>query len=483
MSFGDCMVLLGATVGLGGLVGIGEVLQRMGVDESHTRRVVHAGVGLFVAATPFFFSSPTPVYFLSVFFMGMNGLAKIRHWWPSIHAARPESWGTVTMPMAAILGLAATWSVSPDRVFVFQLAFLILAIGDPVASWVGQYWGERVLLFHASLWGSGTFFCLAGGLSVLGLVGGAGWAFERTIGAALLIAGAGTATEMIGGRGWDNLFVVLAVILVLIPLQATPEATQNLFLASAVGLGFGGAAYVSRTLTPSGAVAGGLFAASLVGFGGWVWALPGFVFFGLSSALSVVGASENDDLHNEQSRRTLTQVFANGGVAWGLLAVFVVLPAEASGGQAACYVGFLGALAAAAADTWATEVGTHFVETPRSLRTGKKVPQGTSGAVSIPGTGAAVLGAASVAGAAWMVGGGMGGVPVGQILVAGLVGMGIDSLTGATLQARFRDPDTGDERERPVPPNAILVRGWQGIDNDVVNVICTGAGAITALLL
>ena len=53
----------------------------------------------------------------------------------------------------------------------------------------------------------------------------------------------------------------------------------------------------------------------------------------------------------------------------------------------------LGTLAAATADTWATEVGTLAGGTPRSIRTLRPVPAGTSGGVSVVGTLASVLGA------------------------------------------------------------------------------------------
>lgn len=478
-------MLLGAGGGLAALVGVGEGLRQLGVEQVQTRRLVHAGVGLFVAATPLLFSSPLPVYVLAGLFVGGNGYAKSRHWWPGIHAARPESWGTVTMPLAAIIGMAATWSVSPDRILIFQVAFLIVAVSDPLASWVGQRWGRRTLLPNATLRGSGTFLvtavCVSGGFLLLRAEG----PLDRVARTALLLGGIATAVEMIGQRGWDNLFVVLAVVLVMTPLQADPSAATELFYAAGAGGAFGGLAYWTRTLTPTGAVGGGLFAASLVGIGGWTWALPAFVFFGGSSGLSVLRRTDaaGERRETEQSGRSLVQVLANGGVAWGLLALHEVVPAEASEVRAVCYVGFLGALAAAAADTWATEIGTRVAAPSWSLRTGEPVVAGTSGAVSVPGTAAAVLGAGSVAGTALLLGNGPTVLVAGKVIVAGVVGMGADSLAGATIQVRFRPPDAETTTERPLEEGATLVRGWRGMNNDAVNLLCTGAGAVSAMLL
>jgi uncharacterized protein (TIGR00297 family) len=232
-------------------------------------------------------------------------------------------------------------------------------------------------------------------------------------------------------------------------------------------------------------VAGGLFAFSLIGIGGWAWALPGFVFFVLSSALSLVGGTSAADEEREQGPRTLRQVVANGGVAWGLLATSGVLAGSPLLVEA-CYFGFLGALAAAAADTWATEIGVRGAGTPWSLRTGEPVPAGQSGAVSLGGTAAAAMGAVSVSAAALLGGGDP--VPItGRMFVgivgAGLVGMLTDSVAGAFLQARYRDPATGRLVEHPPTPDDAPVEGWRWVDNEAVNLLGTTAGALAALLL
>jgi uncharacterized membrane protein len=55
---------------------------------------------------------------------------------------------------------------------------------------------------------------------------------------------------------------------------------------------------------------------------------------------------------------------------------------------------------------------------------------------------------------------------------------------GATLQARYRDPRTGLDTEKPATDGAAhrLVRGWAWLNNDRVNLVCTGVGAALALL-
>lgn len=261
-------------------------------------------------------------------------------------------------------------------------------------------------------------------------------------------------------------------------------AVQRLALGVATGVAFGWAAWRARFLTGAGAVAGGGLAASIVGLGGPAWAVPSFVFFLSSSLLSRLGRARKaaaERLQMKSSVRDSGQVMANGGVAWGFVLLHAVCPSRL------WHAGFLGAFAAAAADTWATEVGTLSRRPPRHLLTGRPAQRGASGAVSLVGTLAAVGGALSVAVAA-------GGVLPGRradraslmvsVALAGVAGAFADSLLGATVQASYRNPRTGGRTERPADegrPND-LVRGWEWVTNDTVNAACTATGAALAML-
>lgn len=481
----DWIALGAAFLGLGGLVGLGELLRRRDWRPTTTRRLVHAGVGLFVVATPGVFATPGPVYLLAAAFVFINAGAKSRRWWHSLHAARPNSWGTVAMPLALLPALAATWSVSPDRILVLQVAFLVLAIADPLASWAGEAIGRREWVPGATVTGSAVFFSASLVLTGAPLLAGTPWPLGSAAAAGALAALVATAVEAIGRRGGDNVFVVLGIILVLVPLQDGAAALAVLTLAAGAGVGFGVATYAGGALDARGAVGGGLFAASLLGLGGWAWALPGFVFFVLSSALSLLGGPEAAGSEGGDGR-TLRQVLANGGVAWAFLGVFALAAAQRGAPSSIWYAGFLGALAAAAADTWATEVGGRVASRPWSLRACTRVPAGTSGAVSLAGTAAAAVGAGTVAAAAVLAGGSIGTSAAGTTVigvVAGLVGMTADSLAGAILQARYRDPDTGRIIERPPHQASVPVQGWRGVDNEAVNLLGTTVGALVAIVL
>ena len=170
-----------------------------------------------------------------------------------------------------------------------------------------------------------------------------------------------------------------------------------------------------------------------------------------------------------EGRRDAGQVLANGGAA----AACLLLPLV---GFPQGFLLFLAALAAANADTWATEIGSALGGQPYDIRTGQKAPAGTSGAVSLPGTAAALAGAALL--------GAFAGSTIGGAVVAasGFAGALADSLLGATVQAQWRDPLEGSrwtERPQAYPPE----RGWRQLGNDGVNLLCTLVAAGGAALL
>ncbi len=227
------------------------------------------------------------------------------------------------------------------------------------------------------------------------------------------------------------------------------------------------AAYRARALTRSGAFAAWGIGAVVFGVGGWSAAGALLTFFGTSTALSRWRKKRKDALGYEKGgRRDAGQVLANGGVAAAclLLTLFGVTHGT---------LPFLSALAAANADTWATEIGSALGGQPFDLRTGRKASAGESGAVSLPGTAAALGGAA-------LLGLFAGGWAAGVIVtLAGFFGALLDSLLGAAVQAQWHDPlnpARWTERPQPSPPE----RGWRWLGNDWVNVCCTLAAAALA---
>ncbi len=245
-------------------------------------------------------------------------------------------------------------------------------------------------------------------------------------------------------------------------------------------------------LSPSGALAATLVGGLIFGLGGLSWAALLLAFFISSSLLSRLFSRRKAALSekfSKGSRRDWGQVLANGGLGALLAVGWAALP-----GQAWIWVAYAGALAAVNADTWATELGVLSRGLPRLITSGRAVERGASGAVSLPGTLAALAGAALVAAIAALF------LPVGQVaslpyrfgfflavLLSGLAGAVFDSLLGATVQAIYRCPACQKETERHprhlCGTETVQVRGWRWLNNDLVNFACSLAGALLSTAL
>ena len=200
-----------------------------------------------------------------------------------------------------------------------------------------------------------------------------------------------------------------------------------------------------------------------------------------STALSRFGAGakarRTDGVVAKGGRRDAVQVLANGG-AFAVAAAGALVHSHALWAAVGA-----GALAAATADTWATEIGTLRGAPPRSILTGRPVPTGTSGGVSLAGSLAAVAGAAFVAALARLL---ALPAPAAAVVAGGVAGALADSLLGATLQARRRCPRCGLGTERIVHgcgTGTVEAGGLTWMDNDVVNLLATIVGASVAALL
>jgi uncharacterized protein (TIGR00297 family) len=268
----------------------------------------------------------------------------------------------------------------------------------------------------------------------------------------------------------------------LLEIISTQQLLLGFGLAAAISI-FGG---LAKSLSFSGMLAAFFVGGLVFGFGGLPWAVLLLAFFISSSLLSKMFSSRKKDLaekFDKSSRRDWGQVFANGGPAAFLALTHVLFPAEVWP-----WLAFAGALATVNADTWATEIGVLSATPPRMLTTGKRVPPGTSGGVSLVGTTATLAGGALIGLAAWPFSLELAALRlIGAIALAGLTGSLVDSLLGATMQAIYYDPVRKKETERKIFKEdgtlAAPLRGVEWINNDMVNFVSSVCGALAAALL
>jgi uncharacterized protein (TIGR00297 family) len=260
-------------------------------------------------------------------------------------------------------------------------------------------------------------------------------------------------------------------------------------------------AWKLHLLSKSGMFAAGIMGMLVFGLGGLPWACLLVGFFISSSLLSRFARKHKlhlDEKFSKGSQRDAWQVIANGGVATLFLTI-TWIQRELIGCSEACfaangwaYLAFAGSLAAANADTWATELGVLSRINPRLITTGREVPAGSSGAVSPAGLLSAAAGAgliALLAALPWVdIPHPLSALPVILLVTcAGLTGSLIDSVLGATLQSIYFCPTCQNETEHHPLHNCgtqtVKQRGLDGLDNDMVNLSCTLGGALLVWLV
>ena len=246
----------------------------------------------------------------------------------------------------------------------------------------------------------------------------------------------------------------------------------------------------AKALANSGGIAACFVGGLILGFGGWLFGGALLAFFVTSTVLGRISKflklrptfNHTVDtyavLPEKGGRRDAMQVLANGGIAALCSVLHGVSSWHAQSQEHLFTVLFLTSLATANGDTWATEIGSAFGGRPRLITTWKNVPSGTSGGVTLAGTVASAAGAGLLSSFAFSLDGKL----AATIWVCGVSGVMLDSILGATLQAQWMDPTTGNYTEK-LPAGVHSHKGLSWMRNDQVNILSIIAAVILALYL
>jgi uncharacterized protein (TIGR00297 family) len=197
-----------------------------------------------------------------------------------------------------------------------------------------------------------------------------------------------------------------------------------------------GLAYWRGLLTAHGSAAAFLMGLAIGAFGGVEWVVVLLVFLVTSFAATRYRFEAKRAMGQQEGTRG--ERGAANVVANGLVACVAALAHPWLGDASSAL--FLVAVAAAASDTLASELGVLYPET-YLITSGRRVAPGTNGGISIKGTLWALAAAAyvSLVGSAVLVLGGATALTPELLafpLFFGFVGCHVDSLLGATLEAR-----------------------------------------------
>jgi len=255
-------------------------------------------------------------------------------------------------------------------------------------------------------------------------------------------------------------------------------AVIEFFVVVAVAL----AAVLLNTIDARGFLASALVGFSVIYGGGLRWFLIVGVFFILGVAFTLYKYGYKKKIGGAQSKggaRNWPNILANGGLVSLIAAWNVFFPGTTIAAM------FLGAISASAADTAATEIGLLSRSRPRLVtHPSLVVSPGTSGGVSPLG----FLGAAFATLVIGVMGVSLAIIPDPYILVlvclvGGMFGAMVDSLVGASVQRKGYCTIClkATEDLRHCGEKTKITRGVPYVENNVVNLISTIAGAAGAL--
>lgn len=374
-----------------------------------------------------------------------------------------RSYGIVLFPLAFLVLLWLFPTQEEKLLIVGPMGFL--AFCDAAAALVGMRFAHNyfVLTGDKKSWQGAVAFWLTGMCWMMLL---RYWGFQKDISLWVYLAGAAgisviaAGAELMGSKGRDNLWIPL-ITAWLLYVWTQQEASAFIFT---LGLSFalipaGIVTYRRKWLSASGTVAALFLGMALLISGFSLW--PMLVFFLTGSLLSKLPGAKSSDVKSGKPRDHI-QVFSNGGVALLLAMANTIQPAPVWE-----YI-YLVTAAVACSDTCSSEIGQRFSKTALDLRRLRMVPAGLSGCISLPGTLAAVGGAACVAVFAET----REQIPV--ILLWGVCGSLLDSLLGAFFQARY-----GGEIQHDTGVGA-PTHGYAMITNDMVNAL-SGLGVAAAV--
>jgi uncharacterized protein (TIGR00297 family) len=376
--------------------------------------------------------------------------------------------GLVFYPLSVLVLLL----LLPARPDIVAAAWGIMAAGDGLATLVGRHAGGSRIPWNTEKSVAGSAALIVGG-------GAAGvflawWCGPAVVPppyawfpfvAPVIAALAAAAVETIPVRLDDNLSVPASAALVLWCLSLVSEdliATAVVSAGNAAPWAFllnatvAAAGYRARTVSGSGALGGfaiGVLIFLALGWAGWALLLTAFLLAAITSRIGLKRKTLLGIAEERGGRRGAGNAVANTGV--GAAAAFL---AAVSYARDPALVAFVAALTAGASDTIASEIGKAWGRHTWLVTTFRTVPPGTSGAMSLEGTAAGLVGASALAaGSVWI-----GLIPAVMILpvVAGAtIGSLVESALGATLE------------------------GPGVLNNDMLNFINTAIAALTAVVL
>lgn len=467
------------------------------ISKENARKLIHISVGNVVFFVPLFDTKWLAVVIPILFVFGnyllspMSPIEKLRlRTFKAGHA-----WGTILYPLS--LGLVILFFF--DKPWLIVASFFPVVYGDGFAAVFGPYAKSGKISIHGttkSLLGSSIVSLFSWLSSILGILI-LGFSFELAIIAAGLVGIIAPFIELLAPKGTDNFILPMTLSIIFALTVDSLVTASNVFpqlyiIGIGVGLVFAIGGYFAGFLTWDGAITGFMINTYMFGIGGLAIGFELFLFFILGSGATKVvrniASKTQDEFEKGSERRDALQALAKAGLPAFLSYFFIY------GANPLIFYFISGIMCAALIDTLSTEVGIATRGTPIYVLTPwRRAKPGQTGVISLQGT----LGGMGFGLVFIFLSYFVASAEVFQllnlnlvhfilvILIAGTVGMLMDSIFGATLQRRNmcqeckKIVESRDHHGKPT----IHRKGLSWFNNDVNNFLGTACGGLGAVLL
>lgn len=452
-----------------GVLGLAGVVQRMGGSAELSRKLVHILLSNWILLAIAVYRSAWTACILPAVFIPLNYLSYRKGIFSAIERDEGNTPGTVWYAVSLFILCFVGYSF--DMPWLAACGMLAMGYGDGLGALIGKKWGRRKFpgaYSQKSLEGMFTVMIFSAlSVGAVCAIYAPDSAPDFALYAALSSAAPAAVLELFTPRGLDNLTLPLGVALIVF-LIAKYTFLVPVMLCLGIECFILMIAYYLKAITLSGGCSAAILGILLFIFGGWISFIALIVFFVLGSGVSKIGKGNKADaekLHERSGARSTVQVAANGLPSL----IFAVIYYYS--GMESCLLTAVMCLAAAAADTFSSEIGMLSKQTPRSILTLKPVQRGISGGFTFFGLLGGLLGA-------WIISiltiqrFGMSGMAA--VTMGGLLSSVLDSVLGAAVQAKYQmQEDNGNilltERKAVNGKALKLVRGVKWINNDMVN--------------